>query len=390
MANQLEVLTMPWRDMIEERLKFVLEAQSRNKKITFIELCENYNITPKTGYKWINRYHENGKAGLQDLPTTPINQPTKISENVKQSIIWIRQEYSCWGPKKIRAELKNSFSHLPLPSEGSIGNVLKECGLSKSRCLRRHVAQTAPLKECKAPNHTWMYDFKGWFLTGNGSKCEPLTVTDGFSRYLLECKHMPRKRGSDVWNVLERLFLEYGLPDRMRSDNGPPFASLSLGRLSNIAIKLIKLGITPEWIEPGCPEQNGRHERFHLTLKKETALPPAITLKLQEEKFNQFKNYYNNKRPHEALGQVPPSSIYAPSPRVWNGKFKGPEYDNEYEVRKVGKSGSISWRGSEFFLSEMLEGEYVGIKEADFGIMEVNYGPILLGKINLNKGFKRI
>jgi putative transposase len=380
---------MPWRNMIEERLKFVLEAIDTKRKLTFSDLCQIYNISTKTGYKWVNRYSEKGKEGLRDESRAPKNHPTKISGDAKQCVIWIRQEQSTWGPKKIHAEILKNFKNVSPPSEASIGNILKEHDLSEPQFKRRHVAKTAPLKECMAPNDTWMYDFKGWFLTKNGSKCEPLTITDGFSRYLIECKHMNRKRGVDVWGVLERAFLEFGLPNKMRSDNGPPFASLGIGRLSQLSIKLIKIGVIPEWIEPGCPQQNGRHERFHLTLKNETALPPALTLPLQEEKFNQFKDYYNNIRPHEALGQETPSFVYTPSPRTWDRKFRAPEYSDGQEVRKVGRCGSISWKNSTFFLSEMLEGEYVGIKMAEVGAMEIHYGPILLGIIDLNKGFKK-
>ncbi len=383
---------MPWRNisMFEQRKNFILAIQNPRRTVTFCQLCQEYNISTKTGYKWLHRYQKNGERGLEDLPRIPIHQPNKISLDVENCVIWIRQQYSTWGPKKIRAEIINTFSQLQPPSEASIGNILIKHALSKPRVLRRHVARTAPLAECNAPNHTWMYDFKGWFITKDGSKCEPLTITDGYSRYLIACTHMNRKRAQDVWSILEQAFHEYGLPDYIRSDNGPPFASLSLGRLSNLAIKLIKVGITPEWIEPGCPQQNGRHERFHLTLKKETAMPAALNLNLQQEKFNQFKTYFNDKRPHEALQQATPSSIYVPSQRIWDGKFRSPEYTEEYEPRKVGRSGSITWKGTDFFLSEMLEGEYVGIIELDVGLMGIYYGPILLGKIDLNKGFRRV
>lgn len=382
---------MPWRNtsMFEQRKNFILAVQNP-RRLTFSQLCQEYNISTKTGYKWLHRYQKNGEKGLTDLPRIPIHQPTKISLDVENCIISIRQEFKTWGPKKIRAEIIHNFGFLQPPSEASIGKILIKHQLSKPRILRRHVAQTAPLAECNAPNNVWMYDFKGWFITGNGSKCEPLTITDGYSRFLLACQHMHRKRTNDVWSVLEEVFCEYGLPDRLRSDNGPPFASLAVGRLSPLAIKLVKIGVVPEWIEPGCPQQNGRHERFHLTLKKETAMPSALTLNLQQEKFDQFQVYYNERRPHEALHQVTPSSIYVPSQRTWDRKFRSPEYSQEYEPRKVGRSGNISWRGSEFFLSEMLEGEYIGIKELDFGLMGIYYGPIFLGTIDLNKGFKRI
>jgi putative transposase len=382
---------MPWRNMSteEERLEFIHKAIS-HKTITFEKLCIEHNISTKTGYKWLNRFYENGEEGLKELTRAHKSYPSKITDEVKSCILELKEKWLTWGPKKIRAEFIEIYSNLPVPSERSISNIFYEFNLVRPRHLRRHVARTEPLKECKAPNHTWQYDFKGWFKTEDGSKCEPLTITDGFSRYLIECRHLDRKRSIDVWKVLESCFHEYGLPERMRSDNGPPFASLSVGRLSNLSIKLIKAGVTPEWIEPGCPQQNGRHERFHQTLKNETAKPPAKTLSLQQEKFKQFKNYYNFQRPHEALQQKKPASIYITSPRIWDGRLRSPEYSNEYEIRKVGKSGNIHWRNSAFFLSEALAYEYVGIKELELNVMGVYYGPICLGKIDLNKGFKRL
>lgn len=380
---------MVWRtvSMLDERKQFILKAINPQRKISFIALCHEYNISPKTGYKWLNRFLEDGEKGLLDLSKAPITNSKKISSEVKNSVISIRNQYPSWGPKKIHVELQSYYSHLKLPSEGSIGIILKENNLSNQRIYRRHVAKTCPLKDCQSPNDTWAYDFKGWFRVGNGDKCEPLTITDGFSRFLFQCIHMPRKRGIDVWSVLERTFYEFGLPLRIRSDNGPPFASLSVGRLSNIAVKIIKIGVTPEWIKPGCPQENGRHERFHLTLKKELAQPPALNLSLQQEKFNQFKNYYNNKRYHEALGQRTPAAIYMPSTRIWDGKLRNPEYSNEYEKRKVSSSGHITWKGKDIFISEVLKNEYVGITEIKVGEMGIYYGPILLGKFNLNKGF---
>jgi len=382
---------MPWRiiSMKEERLTFVLEYLDAQRRIPFVDLCRKYNVSTKTGYKWVNKFLSGGEDNLIDSSRKPLTCPSKISSEVEECVISIRKQYPTWGPKKIHVEMLCLFDHLETPSEGSIGNILKRNDLSSRRLYRKHVAKTAPLEECLKPNDIWMYDFKGWFLTGDGKKCEPLTITDGFSRYLLACEHMPRKRECDVWNVLEAVFYEFGLPRKIRSDNGPPFASLGVGRLSKLAIKLIKVGITPEWIEPGCPQQNGSHERFHLTLKNETAKPPALTLALQQEKFNQFKDYYNNKRYHEALGQQPPGSIYTCSNRSWDGKLRSPEYSSDYDVRKIGKSGSICWKGHQFFISESLYGEYVGLKQANFALVDVYYGPILIGQINLNKGFTR-
>lgn len=380
---------MTWRNVSveEERYMFIQEALDPSTLMTFEQICEKFNITTKTGYKWFHRFLEEGKEGLKDRSKIRLTYPDKITSDVEKAIIAIRKEYPTWGPKKIHALMV--YNKLEVPSTGSIGNILKKNNLSKPRHYRRHVAKTSPLVDCEAPNDTWMYDFKGYFKTGDGKICEPLTITDGFSRYLIRCVHMKRKRTVDVWSVLQEAFLEYGLPKRIRSDNGPPFATVGVGRLSPLAIKLIKVGVTPEWIEPGCPQENGRHERFHLTLKNETASPPAKSLELQILKMKQFEEYYNNKRPHESLNYAMPGAIYKHSNRRWDGKLRAPEYSSEYEVRKVGKAGNISWNGNTYFLSETLNGEFAGIKEINVGIMGVFYGPIMLGKIDLNKGFKR-
>src|ERR1700722_1344303 len=193
---------MPWRivSMREERIEFVREALNPKRNITLKDLCLSYNISPKTGYKWINKFYQGGENSLEDTTRKPLTCPSKIDPEVEECIILIRKQYSHWGPKKIRVEMINFFGHLKTPSAGSIGNILNKNNLSNHRVYRKHVAKTAPLGECLTSNDIWMYDFKGWFLTNDGKKCEPLTITDGFSRYLLQCKHMPRKRGIDVWS----------------------------------------------------------------------------------------------------------------------------------------------------------------------------------------------
>jgi len=381
---------MTWRNKTveEERLDFILMIA--NSTLTFEEICNHYQISRKTGYKWLKRYQLHGQEGLKDLSRKRLTQEHKICEEIKESIIAVKKQYPLWGPKKIHAFMKISFSDKSLPSVSSIGNILKDYDLCQSRRYRKHIAKTAPLSHCKKPNDIWMYDFKGPFYTLNGQKCEPLTITDGYSRYLIACEHLTRKTEAEVWMVLEQAFREYGLPNKIRSDNGPPFATISVGRLSRLAVKLIKVGITPEWIEPGCPEQNGRHERFHATLKMETANPSAFNLNMQKEKFKQFKVYYNTIRPHEALDFNVPSQLYTSSFRKWDGKFKSPEYTSDSEIRKVEISGHVNWKGYKFFLSEVLKGEFVAIKEIEYGLMGIYFGPILLANIDLNKGFKKI
>jgi putative transposase len=380
---------MPWKEITMDRQREDFINRLLEANMTFSDVCSEFGISRKVGYKWWFRFQENGLQGLVDQSRAPKNCPHRITDEMVQRIVELRQQYQQWGPKKIRAELGRLIGQENTPSESSIGTILQEHGLSRPRKLRRHVAATAPLADCNNVNVVWMYDFKGWIRTEDGKIFEPLTITDAQSRYLLTCESMRRKTSDAVWAVLERTFHQYGLPLRMRSDNGPPFATTGVGRLSRLAIKLIKAGVTPEWIRPGKPQDNGRHERFHLTLKNEIGSPPARTLTSQEHLMRKFHYYFNHQRPHEALGQVTPASVYTPSIRIWDGHLRSPEYPEPYAVRKVMQCGCIKVLGSKYFLSESLYQEPVGLKEIDNGVFQVWYGPISLGTIDLRKGFQR-
>jgi len=380
---------MVWKEvsMEEQKLEFINEVLRR--PTSFIEICNKFGISRKTGYKWYNRFLEFGKEGLKDLSRAPHHHPNEMESSTIEVILLIKKNFPFWGPRKIHARLKSHYLEIELPSKSTIENILKKNNLVFQRVTRRKVPETNPLSHCNAVNDIWCYDFKGWFLTGDGKKCEPLTITDAHSRYLLKCVSMKNKTTQSVWSVFDYAFKEYGLPLKARSDNGPPFATVGVGRLSKLSILLIKAGVAPEWITPGKPQENGRHERFHLTLKQETANPPAQTLAAQERLFRDFKDYYNNDRPHEALGQNTPSSIYVTSNRRWDGKLRSPEYDDHYEKRKVMKCGCISWLGKNHFISEALYGEYFGILAQENGVYNIHYGNVLLGIIDLRKGFKK-
>jgi putative transposase len=240
---------------------------------------------------------------------------------------------------------------------------------------------TAPFGFSSAANDTWCIDFKGWFRTGDGSRCGPLTLSDAASRYLLRCQALRRDDGEHVWPVLEAAFLEYGLPLRLRSDNGPPFASTGAGGLSGLAVKLIKAGVTPERIKPGKPQQNGRLERLHLTLLNDVADPPAKTLRAQAKRFVDFQRLYNEERPHQALEGRTPSDAYAPSPRRFDGILREPEYGQDAIRRRVRTDGQIKWDGGMIYISQALAGEPIGLFEQEDGARRVLYGPVLLGHI---------
>ena len=373
---------MPWKETcaVEERRAFVLEALKQEANIS--ELCRNYGISRKTAYKWLARYDGEGRAGLEDRSHAPHDCPHRLGEKIVEEILRLRHKNPTWGPKKIRGWLDD---HRPLgawPALSTIGELLQAKGLTVARKRKRRVPLSAPFGTCTKANDVWSVDFKGWFRTGDGERCDPLTLKDAHSRYLLRCQAVDRTNLQYVWPIFDAAFREYGLPERIRSDNGSPFASTAVGGLSRLSVRFIKAGVMPERIERGKPQQNGRHERFHLTLKGETANPPATTLRAQQRRFDAFRRFYNEERPHEALGQTPPARHYAASQRRYSGRLREPEYDQDIAVRRVRQSGEIKWRGRRIFVTQVLTGEPVGLEETDSGLWRLRYGPIELGTID--------
>ena len=268
---------------------------------------------------------------------------------------------------------------LAIPAPSTAGDILKRHGMVRPRKRGRHTPPwTDPLSGCNAPNETWSVDFKGWFRTGDRRRCDPLTVEDGYTRFLLGCDAFRHPGRLPTRKSLERLFREYGLPATIRTDNGPPFASVAVAGLSKLSVWWIKLGITPERIPPGRPDQNGRHERMHRTLKEETASPPKATLRAQQRAFDIFRREYNEERPHEALGQKPPASLYQPSQRSYPRRIPEVSYPDDMQVRRVRSKGEIKWRGKRLFLSEALIGELVGIRREGERHHSVYFGPLKL------------
>lgn len=284
--------------------------------------------------------------------------------------------------------MKEHYPDIAWPSTTTIGSLLDKNGLTIPRKLRRRVpARTCPLSHCQVANDVWCADFKGWFLTGDGNKFEPFTLTDAASRFLLRCVDLDKNNVEHVWAVVDSTFREYGRPLYFRTDNGSPFATCGPGRLSKLSINLIKADVIPEWIDPSKPHQNGRHERMHGTLKHETAMPPLFSKDAQALKLKEFIDYYNYIRPHEAIGQKTPGSVYQGSLREWNGKLKSPEYPKEFLVRKVRPAGQISMRPHNIYIGMALVGEPVGLKPIEEDIYEVYYGPIILGTIKEKREF---
>lgn len=373
---------MVWRKTcaMEERMRFVMAAVESEE--AFAGLCRRFGVSRKTGYKWLERYEEEGIEGLKERSRAPLHHPQAMTEQIAEQCLAVRRANPTWGPVKVRSWLSRHRSRIDWPASSTIGELFDRAGLTVRRRLRRRrPPSSAPFGECVAANDTWCIDFKGWFVTGDGERCEPLTLSDAHSRYLLRCQAMARTDADHVWPVLDAAFREFGLPRRLRSDNGPPFASCGAGGLSQLSVKVIKAGVVPERIAPGKPQQNGRLERLHLTLLQDTAKPPAATLRAQLKRLRRFQRTYNDERPHQALGNEPPAQHYAASPRRFDGILREPSYDADAAVRRVRHNGEIRWQGHTIYISAALIGEPVGLIENHDGGWTVAYGPIVLGII---------
>jgi putative transposase len=374
---------MPWKATCAMDERALLMADYVEGETTVAALAREYGVSRKTIYKWVERYAMSGVAGLADASRAPDHCPHRLSEAIEDGVIAVRTAHPTWGPKKILAWLKDRAGDRNWPSASTIGELLKSRGLVVPRKRRLRVPpMTAPFNACTAANKVWTADFKGWFRTGDGSRCDPFTLSDAYSRYLLRCQAVPHQSRKAIWPIFDAAFREFGLPEAIRSDNGPPFASRSVGGLSRFSVRLIKAGVLPERIRPGKPQENGRHERMHLTLQQDTASPPASSLRAQQRRFDAFRQCYNSERPHEALKQTPPARHYGPSPRRYSGRLRSPEYDKAEKVRKVKASGEIHWGGTMIFISEALEREPVGLRELDDGCWQLRYGPVDLGIID--------
>lgn len=380
---------MAWENFKVEQQRLQLVKAYQEGESSMTHLCLKYGISRKTGYKWYNRFLEKDEEGLKDLSKAPHTSNQYYSNDQIDRAIDLKQKKPTYGPKKILVKLKEKYPNEDWPSPTRLYEIFKEHRLVTSRRIRNRVPATAPLGDLINSNDTWAVDLKGWFLTGDGHKCEPLTITDSVTRYLIRCIHLNQHTVEYVWPVFEEAFKEYGLPIRIRSDNGPPFGSVGAGRLTRLSVNLIKAGVIPEWTRPGHPEDNGRHERVHLTFQQDVASPPKDTLALQIQAMSQFQQDYNFERPHEALGMKTPGSCYQGSPRTWDGILRSPEYDRrEFDVRKVGQSGCIWLHQQEHYIGQTLTGEYVALKTNENDELELYYGPIYLGKL-IDKGLEK-
>jgi len=375
---------MPWKECnaMDERLKFVARLLDGEKMAA---LCREFGISRKTGYKIFNRYKDFGIRGLEDRARSPYRHPNKTPFQIEKAILRIKKEHRSWGAPKIRDKLVKEYPVIQPPAASTIHAILDRHGLVKRRKRSRYKAQGTDLRHARAPNGLWCADYKGQFMLGNHQYCYPLTITDYRSRYLLACEALESVKEAGAFSVFERVFREYGLPAAIRSDNGVPFASPhALFGLSRLAVWWLRLGIGIERIRPGHPEQNGRHERMHLTLKKEATKPASFNFLQQQGRFDEFAEVYNNERPHQGLGGMYPGEVYTPSTREYFHPDV-PEYPFHDRTVKVTQCGRICIGRRKINFSSVFAGQYVGIREEDERIWLVSFMNYDLGFFDQNE-----
>jgi transposase InsO family protein len=372
---------MPWRetDAMSERARFVIAVREHGMTVT--AACREFGVSRPSGYKWLRRYDEGGVAALSERSRAPRSSPQATPEPVVTRLVELRQRFPDWGPKKLRAYLSALEPEIPWPAASTIGDLLMQRGLVEPRSARRRVPvlSTTPLSHADRPNALWSADFKGQFRLGCGQYCYPLTATDNFSRKLFACYALHGTDCAGTIPVFDRVFREEGLPDAIRTDNGPPFATTSLGGLSELSIWWLKLGIRHERIVPGHPEQNGRHERMHLTLKRATTRPAAFDSTEQQKRFDHFRHVFNEERPHEALDMKPPSSVHTKSERAYDGQALDPDYPNDDVVLRVRPNGQLQFGSKTLTLGKPLAGQLVGLLELDDDCWLVTFAGLELG-----------
>lgn len=353
------------------------------------EVAAHYGVSRDTFYVWKRRRDSGAADWFEEHSRAPIVCPHATGLKQVAAIVALREKFPHFGPKKLRAKLMSSRPQMDWPAASTIGDILQREGLIAAKPRRRRpLARGDIASGATAPNSEWAIDFKGWFRTRDGERCDPLTVTDTASRYLIETRIVdPTWMGVRV--ALERVFCDYGLPDAMRSDNGAPFGSTGAGGLSSLSVWWLRLGIVPRYIPPSSPQDNGRHERMHRTLKAETTRPPAATHAEQQSRFDSFRQHYNEERPHEALDQTAPAQHWQPSTRPFVRRLEDPWYDADHEVRSVRRQGTIKWRGEMVFIGEALAGELVGLAELDNGDHIVRFCGHDLGVIGRDFRFHR-
>lgn len=381
---------MTWEgpSVMEKKMGFIVEWLEGTTSMT--DLCKGYGISRPTGYELIRRYAEEGPKGFEVKSRAPHHQVHAVCQETRDQIVTLRQQYPHMGPKKLRVLLQNRMPETKWPSASTIGEILKRAGLVVSRKRKPHACPTATaVQRGKSNNQIWCIDFKGKIAAQEGKVCYPLTVLDEHSRFLLGCQGLRKGNGDSVRAVLDRLFRDYGMPVGIRSDNGPPFASVGIGGLTRLALWWIKLGIQPVRIQPARPDQNGCQERMHRTLNEWVKHHPIQRAEHFAKAFADFMEEYNWIRPHEALGQIPPAQVYHSSPRPYPGRVPEVEYPGFMKVRRVKQHGEFSWRSLHWYVGETLAGEPIGLDIQDDSHVDVYFAQYRIGSFNPGRADRR-
>lgn len=372
---------MPWKNvtLMEEINRFVMLAQT--DRFTITELCEQFGISRKTGYKHLERYEAEGLKGLQVRSHRPHCFPQRTEEEVEALILSERRLHRTWGPKKLRRVLELKHGLESAPARSTIAKILRRYGLSVPRRRRAgvYVALNDDLTVPLQPNHVWTVDFKGWFVLGNGQRCDPLTVCDGYSRYVLACRAQPNQQFKRTLHAFRGLMRQSGRPEIIRVDHGSPFASTGLGRLSSLSVWWIEQGIEVEFTGPAAPQENGAHERMHRDLKAEATQPASVNLAAQQRRFERWRHTFNHERPHESLGLQFPADFYQPSPHRLNEDDKPLVYSAECEVKTVSVSGHLAHEGKTYHVGEAFAHKRVGLRRNGEAQTELYFANVQLG-----------
>lgn len=377
---------MPWLETtpMEQRARFIADDQL--DLYTRAELCARYGISRKTGYKWLDRYHEEGAAGLKDRSHAPHHCPHRIDPQIAELICNARRKHPDWGPGKLLDWLTPRHPEIdPItwPAVSTAGDLLiREDLVPKRRRRRKHLHPGVVPPTTTQPNDLWTADFKGQFPTRNGVWCFPLTIGDQYSRYLLACRGLPNVRSCGARHIFERTFREFGLPQAIRTDNGVPFASCSIHGLSQLNVWWMRLGIQHQRIRPGCPQENGVHERMHRTLKAGACRPPKASLNAQQGAFNRFRNLYNDERPHDALHGRTPNDCYHASPRPYPERLPPLEYPGHFLLKRVTDAGTFRLKDKLLFIAHPLKQQLLGLEETGDGIWSIYFANVLIAKVD--------
>jgi putative transposase len=374
---------MPWKGVTvsEERQRFLEDYRLNYYSVS--ELAERFSISRKTAHKWIERFEKGGQDGFHELSRRPHSCPWQTDPAIAKEIVELRLAHPRWGPAILVDLLGEGHPGSELPSVSTAARILAREGLVRRRRRYRRAHPGCPKTTPRGPNDIWGIDYKGQFRLKNGQYCFPLTVSDLASRYVLGIDAHPAISLERSQEHFKRLFESYGLPNRMRSDNGSPFASSALARLSQLSVWFIKLGIYPELIEPGQPQQNGVHERMHRTLKQEATIPPASNLSAQQRKFDEFRREFNEIRPHQALGMKRPGQVYRPSRRSMPKRIEPYDYPLHRLVRRVSRAGTVRVLSKQVFVTQTLEEEYIGLEEVDDGVYDMYFCFYQIGRYHL-------